>query len=168
MAPAVWAESQLTDIQATNDSLLHQQTKYAEAPKALRALKARESARKDAMSTEVLWSPYLEAFSAVTPVDASIDTLTVSQDTVWTGSQIQAVGPLGTPGTVGLVNLTGRALTTHAVSDWQDALSKLRGIADVQFTIIAISDDNGIIYYAVSATFTLTPDAFANQFVTEK
>ena len=43
------AESQLTDIQATNDSLLHQQTKYAEAPKALRALKARESARKDAM-----------------------------------------------------------------------------------------------------------------------
>ena len=104
----------------------------------------------------------------MTPVDASIDTLTVSQDTVWTGSQIQAVGPLGTPGTVGLVNLTGRALTTHAVSDWQDALSKLRGIADVQFTIIAISDDNGIIYYAVSATFTLTPDAFANQFVTEK
>jgi Tfp pilus assembly protein PilN len=69
---------------------------------------------------------------------------------------------------VGQVSLTGRALTTRAVSDWQDSLSNLKGIADVQFTTIAITDDNGSIYYAVSATFTLTPDAFANQFVTEK
>ena len=62
------AASQLADIQATNDALLHEQTKYAEAPKALRALKARESARSVAMSTEVLWSPYLAAISAATPV----------------------------------------------------------------------------------------------------
>ncbi len=162
------AESKLTDIQATNDSLVHEQSKYAAAPKALRALKARVTARNLAMSTQVLWSPYLGAVSASTPLQASIDSITVSQDTVWTGSQNQAVGPLGTPGTVGLVSVTGRALTLYAVSDWQDALSKLRGIADVQFTTIQLSDDNGTIYYAVSATFTLTPDAFANQFVTEK
>jgi len=162
------AESQLADIQATNEKLQHEQTKYAEAPKALRALKAREAARTLAMSTEVLWSPYLAAISASTPAEASIDSMTVSQDTAWTGSQNQSVGPLGTPGTVGLVSLTGRALTLYAVSDWKDGLAKLKGIADVQFTTIAISENNTIVYYAVSATFTLTPDAFANQFVTEK
>lgn len=162
------AESQLADIQATNEKLQHEQTKYAEAPKALRALKAREAARTLAMSTEVLWSPYLAAISASTPAEASIDSMTVSQDTAWTGSQNQSVGPLGTPGTVGLVSLNGRALTPYAVSDWQDGLAKLKGIADVQFTTIAISENNTIVYYAVSATFTLTPDAFANQFVTEK
>lgn len=162
------AESKLAEVQATNDALVHEQNKYAEAPKALRALKARESARTLAMSTEVLWSPYLAAISAATPLEASIDTVTVSQDTVWTGSQNQSVGPLGTPGTVGQVSVAGKALTLYAVSDWQDGLSKLKGISDVWFTTIAISDDNGTIYYAVTATFTLTPDAFANQFVMEK
>ena len=161
------AASQLADIQAKNDVLLHDQAKYAEAPKALRALKARESARAVAMSTEALWSPYLAAISAKTPVGASIDSLTVSQDTAWSGSNNQATGPLGTPGTVGLVSLNGRAVTLDDVSSWQDGLNALPGVVDVEVSSIQVSDDNGFVYYAVSATFRLTPEVFANQFVTE-
>ncbi|NYI41362.1 PilN domain-containing protein [Demequina lutea] len=162
------AESELADIQARNDSLLHEQAKYAEAPKVLQELKARESARTVAMSTEVLWSPYLAAISSATPLEASIDALVVSEDTVWTGSQTYAAGPLDTPGTVGLVSLNGKALTLGAVSDWQDALSALKGIADVNVSSVQLNADNGTTYYAVTATFKVTPDAFANQFVTEQ
>jgi len=162
------ALSQLADVQATNDTLLHEQAKYAEAPKVLRALKARENARTIAMSTEVLWSPYLAAISAATPLEASVNTLTVTQDTAWVGNTSQVTGPLSPPGTVGLVSLNGRALTLTAVSNWQDALSKLKGVTNVEVASVQVTDDNGSIYFAVSATFSLTADAFANQFVTEK
>ncbi len=162
------AASQLADIQATNVALQHDQAKYAKAPMALRALKARQSARAVAMSTETLWSPYLAAISAVTPLNASIDSMTVSQDTAWTGAVNQPKGPLDTPGTVGLASLTGRALTLDDVSQWQDGLNSLPGVVDVEVSSIQVSDDNGFVYFAVSATFRLTPEVFANQFVTEK
>lgn len=162
------AASDLADIQARNDSLQQDQLQYAEAPRVLRELKARESARAVAMSTEVLWSPYLAAISSATPLEVSIDTVTVSQDTVWGGSTGLSAGPLSTPGTVGLVNINGRALSPAAVSDWQDNLSKLKGVVDVEVSSIEIGAEEDSVYYAVSATFSLTPDAFANQFVTEQ
>jgi Tfp pilus assembly protein PilN len=162
------AESELVGIQSTNDSLVQEQAKFAEAPKALQELKARESARTVAMSTEMLWSPYLAAISSATPLEASIDALAMSQDTVWTGSQNSAAGPLDTPGTVGLVSLNGRALTLAAVSDWQDALNALKGVVDVEVSSVEVSEDNATTYYVVTATFKMTPDAFANQFVTEQ
>ncbi len=162
------AVSDLADIQARNDSLQQDQLQYAEAPRVLRELKARESARAVAMSTEVLWSPYLAAISSATPLEVSIETVTVSQDTVWGGGTGLSAGPLSTPGTVGLVNINGRALSLAAVSDWQDSLSKLKGVVDVEVSSIEIGAEEDSVYYAVSATFSLTPDAFANQFVTEQ
>jgi hypothetical protein len=120
------------------------------------------------MSTEILWSPYLAAISSATPLEASVNTLTVTQDSAWAGSSGQAAGPLSTPGTVGQVSLSGRALSITAVSNWQDGLSSLKGVTDIDVASVQVTDDNGSIYYAVSATFSLTADAFANQFVTEK
>lgn len=163
------ALAEFADVQAKNDTLLHEQAKYAEAPKVLRALKARENARTIAMSTEILWSPYLAAISSATPLEASVTNLTVTQDSVLAGGSVQlAAGPLSTPGTVGQVTLSGRALSLKAVSDWQDNLSNLRGVTDVVMVTIQVTDDNGSTSYAVSGTFSLTADAFAKQFVTEK
>jgi len=162
------AAADLADIQARNDTLQQEQLQYAEAPRVLRELKARESARAVAMSTEVLWSPYLSAISSATPLEVSIDTVTVSQDTVWGGSTSLSAGPLSTPGTVGLVNINGRAQSLAAVSDWQDSLSKLKGVVDVEVSSIEIGAEEDSVYYAVSATLSLTSDAFANQFVTEQ
>lgn len=172
---AVWTQWQrqaatadLVEVQDTNQALLAQQTQYAEVPQVLRELKARQDARELAMSTEMLWSAYLAALSAVTPLDASIDTISVAQDNVWTGAQNQATGPLSTPGTVGQVSLNGRALTLNGVSDWEDGLAAIPGVVNVEMTSIEVSDDNGNVYYAVGATFAMTPDAFANRFLTEQ
>ena len=162
------AESELVDVQTVNDGLLQQQTTYAEVPKLLRELTARKEARAVAMSTEMLWSPYLAAISSATPLGASIDTLSVTQATVWSGTQGETSGPLSTPGTVGQVSLNGRALTVGVVSEWEDGLTSLKGVVDVEVSTVERSDDNGNVYYAVGATFTLTPDAFANQFVMEQ
>jgi len=162
------ADSELVEVQDANDALVLEQTKYAEVPIVLRNLAAHQEARTLAMSTQMLWSPYLAAIASATPLEASLDTITVGQDTVWTGSTTVSNGPLDTPGTVGQVSLSGQALTLTAVSDWQDGLTELKGLADVQFSSIEVSDDGGGVYYTVNATFMLTPDAFANQFATEQ
>ena len=162
------ATADLVDVQDRNESLLAEQTKYSEVPKVLRDLKAHREARTFGMSTEVLWSPYLAAIASATPVEVSIDSLSVTQDTVLTGAQNTSFGPLSTPGTVGSMTLGGRSLTVISVSDWEDQLSSITGVADVEVTSVEVGDDNGTIYYSVGATLRLTPDAFANQFVTEE
>jgi Tfp pilus assembly protein PilN len=172
---AVWmewqkksAEDELVEIQDKNQQLLADQEQYAEVPIVLRELKARQDARASAMSTEMLWSPYLAAIASATPLEVSIDTISVTQDTVWTGSQNESVGPLTTPGTVGQVSINGRSTGIVNVSDWQDALSNLTGVVDVTVSSVAIADNDGVAYYAVGATLSLTPDAFANRFATEQ
>lgn len=162
------AESELAEVQDRNASLQAEQSKYSDVPKVLRGLEAHQQARTMAMSTEVLWKPYLTAIAAATPLEVSIDNLSVTQDTVLTGSQSGTYGPLGTPGTVGIVSLSGRSLTIISVSDWEDQLSAIRGVTDVEVSSIEVGDDNGTTYFAVGATFRLTADAFANQFVTEE
>lgn len=162
------AESEFVDVQNSNQILVQEATKYSEVTKVLRELDARESARTSAMSTETLWSPYLAAVSSVTPLEASIETFTVTQYTLWGGAPAQINGPLSTAGTVGEVSLTGRAQTLGATSAWQDGLSTLRGVVDVELSSVEIADTDGSVYYAVSATFKLTPEVFANQFVTEQ
>ena len=162
------AESELVDVENSNQILVQEATKYSEVTKVLRELDARESARTSAMSTETLWSPYLAAVSSVTPLEASIETFTVTQYTLWGGVSAETLGPLSTPGTVGEVTLTGRAQTLGAASAWQDGLSTLKGVVDVEFSSVEITDTDGSVYYAVSAAFKLTPEVFANQFVTEQ
>lgn len=162
------AESELADVQGRNANLLSQQAKYSEVPKVLRDLKSHQDARLLGMSTEVLWSPYLAAIASATPLEVSIDNFSVTQDTVLTGSQNPSNGPLGTPGTVGQVSLTGRALTLVAVSDWQNQLSSIKGVVDVEVSSVQVTDDNGTTYYTVGASLRLTAAAFANQFVSEE
>lgn len=162
------ADSELADVQDANTALVAGQSKYAEVPKVLKDLQTHQDARTFGMSTEVLWSPYLAAIAAATPLEVSIDTMSMSQDTVMTPGETVSYGPLSTPGTVGQVSVGGRALTLHAVSEWEDALSSIPGVADVEVSAIEVTGDDAATYYSVGATFRLTPDAFANQFVTEE
>ena len=147
----------------------HEQTKYAEVPKVLRDLKAREDARTFAMSTEILWSPYLAAISAATPLDASIDNLTCPRTPCGRVAQGCEYGPLGTPGTVG----------RSASADVPDARlpcpigrtdsSSLKGVVDVAgVERPGQRRQRHDLLLGQPRPFNLTPDAFANQFVTEK
>lgn len=162
------AESHLADVQGRNANLLTEQAKYSEVPKVLRSLKAHHDARLLGMSTEVLWSPYLAAIASATPLEVSIDNLSVTQDTVLSGNKSAASGPLATPGTVGQVSLSGRALNLVAVSDWQKQLSSITGVTDVEVSTVQVADDNGTTYYTVGASLRLTVAAFANQFVSKE
>lgn len=162
------ADSELTDVQDANTALLAGQSKYAEVPQVLNALKVHQEARTFVMSTEVLWSSYLAAIAAATPLEVSIDSMSMSQDTVMAPSEAVSYGPLTTEGTVGQVSLSGRAMTLAAVSDWEDGLASIPGVVDIEVSSVEISGDDTTTYYAVGATFRLTPDAFANQFVTEE
>ncbi|WP_062386889.1 hypothetical protein [Demequina iriomotensis] len=172
---AVWAvmqkqsaEQDLVNIQDTNQALLTQQGQYAEVTRVIADLGAVTEARDSAMRTEVLWSPYLAAISSATPLEASIETFSVTQDTLWTGSSTAAAGPLATPGTVGAASLIGRADTLATVSDWEDALNALTGVVDVDVSSVAVADEDGTTYFTVNATFSFTSDAFAGQFTTEE
>lgn len=169
---AVWdrnaADADLVLVQDRNTSLKADQDQYSEVPRVLQALKTHQNARTFGMSTEVLWSPYLAAIASATPADVSIESFSVSQDTVMSGSQSISYGPLDAPGAVAQVTISGRALNIAAVSNWDDQLSQTKGIVDVSISSVEVSDDNGTTYYAVGATFRLSSDAFANQFMMEE
>ena len=163
---AAAASYELTTVQGDTATLLAEQTKYAEVPQVLGQISSAEAARQAGTSTEIIWKPYLEALRAVTPAGVSYDDLTVAAATPATGAP--AATDVLAGASIGQIAFTARSTTLPDMSAWMDAVSSVSGLADPWFTSAALTDDNGAIYYKVSATVSIRDSALAHRFVPEK
>lgn len=168
-AGAVWlagnAADELASVQSETVRLQAEKEQYAEVPTTLSAIDNAESARQQAMATEILWPDYLEAVRAVTPAGVSYDTLTVNAGTPsqpYAGSTDALV-----PGSIGQIAFTARSLTLPDTASWIDAIETVPGLSNPWFSSATLSEDEGVVYYQVTATVDLLPSALSGRFEPE-
>jgi hypothetical protein len=165
-ASALSAKSDLTKAQDQSSSLMAQQSKYADVPLVLGQVATAEQARQLGMSTEILWAPYVDAIRAVAPAGTSISTLAVVGATPMAAAPVPP-NPLALPA-VATITVTFRSLTVPVVADWLDAMRAVPGFADPWFSAATVGEENGVVYYDVSATVDVDQAAFASRFVPKK
>lgn len=157
------ADNELTAAQAETQRLQKEQQKYAEVPRVLGALQNATTARTLGMATDVSWSSYYAAVTAVLPADVSISSLVVTTQSS-SGSAAPAANPLQVP-SVGQIQFTGRSTTVPNTAAWLDALNGIPGFANAWASNAAISQSqNKTIYYNVSVTVQVTPEAYTHRF----
>jgi hypothetical protein len=79
----------------------------------------------------------------------------------------RSTDPLAAP-SIGAINFTAKALTIIDTSAWLDALKAVPGFADASFSSEALSENNGVVYYTVSASVQINDKALANRFAITK
>ncbi|VTR75590.1 PilN domain-containing protein [Cellulomonas hominis] len=168
-AGSLWLAGQAADelatVQAETTRLQAEKEQYAEVPQTLSAIDAAKAARQQAMSTEILWPDYLEAMRAVTPAGVSYDTIAVNAGTPaqpYTGS-VDAL----TTGTIGQITFTARSLTLPDTAAWIDAIETVPGLTNPWFSSATLSEEEGVVYYQVTATVDLLPSALSGRFEPE-
>lgn len=156
------AAADLESVQQETARLTAEQAKYAEVPKVLGDISQVETARRLGTSTEILWTPYVNALRAVTPAGVSIDNLVaVGSDPL---RQAPAAANVLAGPSIGSIQFTAKSLTMIDTSDWLDALDGVPGLGDAWFSTETISDAGGVTFYQVSATVQITTTALANRF----
>ncbi|BDO42334.1 fimbrial assembly protein [Cellulomonas sp. NTE-D12] len=159
------ADDELSTAQAETQRLQTEQQKYAEVPRVLGALQNVTTARALGMATDVSWSSYYAAITAVLPADVSIESLVMtSQSASGTAPTGTAPNPLQ-PASVGQVQFTGRSTTVPNTAAWLDALNGVPGFADAWASSATISQSaNKTTYYNVTVTVQVTAAAYTHRF----
>lgn len=160
---AAAASAELARAQDDNAVLLAEQATYAEVPRVLGQISTAEGSRAAGMSTEIVWKPYLEALRAVTPAGVSYDTIGVNAATPVTAAPAPA-NVLATPG-VGELVFTARSLVLPDMAAWMDAVDAIPHLSDPWFTSATLTDEEGAVYYQVSASVVIETSALALQYV---
>ena len=161
------AQDELADAQEDTLQLQAEESKYAEVPAVRKALDTTKMVRALGMATEVQWNGYLSAITAVLPVDASIETITLEAATPMSAPQAPA-SPLQGP-SVGMLTFTGRSATLPDTAAWIDALNSVPGFSDAWVTSALVEGADGEPFYTVNSTVQVTAQAYAHRFaVTEE
>lgn len=156
------ASADLTNVQQETARLTAEQAKYADVPRVLGDISQVETARRLGTSTEILWTPYVNAIRAVTPAGVSIDTLTVTAADPLHQTPA-ATNVLAAP-SIGSIQFVAKSLTVINTSDWLDALDSVPGFGDAWFSSETVTETAGVTYYQVTATVQLREAALANRF----
>ncbi len=157
------AADELEAAKADTARLQAEQARYAEVPVVLGQLRRAESARELAMATEILWWPYVDAIAARTPPTARIEAIKVIGSSVWAG-QFAPTDVLAPTGAASIA-LTGQTVSLPDVYAWQRSLEDIPGVAEVVMTQAALVDGTTMLKYNVSATITLSADAYSLRFL---
>lgn len=157
------AEAELAATQDQNTALVAEQQQYAEVPLVLNELAAVEEARLFGMSTEVVWTPYLQAVAASAPEGVSLDQLAFTGATP-TDAAPDSTNPLAAAH-VGAITFTARSLNLPDTATWIDNLAAVPGFSDPWFGSAQVSDEDGIVYYSVTGTVNVNEQAYAERFV---
>jgi Tfp pilus assembly protein PilN len=159
------AADQLAAEQAENQDLLGQKAEYAEVPATLSAIAMAEMARQQAMAPEIVWPDYLEALRAVTPEGVSYDSMSVAVATPGQ-SYAGSTNPLaGT--TIGQVTFSARSTTLPDTAAWIESIEGVSGLANPWFSSASLTEEEGVVFYQVSASVDLLPSALAGRFEPE-
>lgn len=159
------AERELEDARAETQRLLAAQAQYSEVPQILDELESVQTARELGMGTEILWSPYLSAITAVLPDDMSLEEVSVFTPPQFQSLLVSSVNP---PNTVAAtLTFTAQATELPDNFDWLESLEELVGVVDVYYTAADTSDDDGEQFYEINAQLALSVDAFSGQHAPE-
>ena len=155
------ADRELADAGLRTEQLNAERSKYADVPLVLAAVDATKLARTRGTSTEVIWTPYLQAIAATAPAGVSVSNISVVSP--WPAVTGTTTGsPFAAPG-VGTITFTARSLTVPDTAAWLDGLETVPGFADAWFSDATRSTD-AVTFYEVSGTVQLTEQAWALRF----
>jgi hypothetical protein len=156
------AEVERDEARAETVQLQAEQERYSEVPVVLNALSDVQLARQVGMLTEISWKPYIDAITSVLPAGVSLDTINMNGATpVLLASAPES--PLFGP-SVAQINFTGRSLTIPDTAALIDALNSVPGFVDAWATSSVRADEEGTMYYAVSASVRVEASAYALRF----
>lgn len=165
-ADAANAGGQLVEAQKATAGLMAEQAKYAEVPQVLGKIAVVEADRQAGMSTEILWQPYLEALRAVTPPNVSYRTMSVIAQTPMAAGPTSA-NILAAP-SIGQITFAARATTLPDISAWMDAIEQVPGLSDPWFDSAVLTDEDGNVFYQISASVSILDSALESRFVPEE
>lgn len=163
---AATAADELAFQQSESARLTAEQAQYSEVPRVKNAITRAQEAREFGTSTEVLYSDLLTEIKSVRPETWSYMSITTQMPTP-VEPAAAPVNPLLGAG-VGTLAITGRAVTVPDVSAWQEAIETIPGITDSFATTAKITDEDGSVFYAVSATVQVDESRFAHRFVQQE
>lgn len=148
-------EQRTLDLQA-------EQERYAEVPRMLGALDQVDTARRIAMSTEVLWRPYLEAIAATAPEGVRVENIQ------YRGATPMQLSPassdvLATPA-IGSISFTAQSATVPDAEAWLIGLESVPAFTNPWFSQAVVGEEQGVVFYTVHATVQVTAQALALRF----
>lgn len=160
------ADEHLAEAQDTAAELSREKAKYAEVPVVLGAITDVKVARLLGMSTEVAWSPHIEAIAAVLPAGTSIDSFTITQASPT--EEIAVPGDQLSGPRIASITFTARSATLPDASAWLDGLDSIPGFADPTLQSTTLGEEEGLPYYLMSSTIEVDESALANRFIEVK
>lgn len=134
-------------------------------PKVLAQLNAAAAALDVSSATEVLWSPYLDAMSAVTPNEVEIDNIAVQSSSIVDGGLQPADEIEGF--NVARVTFAGLFKTRPDTAEWIDELLNVYGVVDARLFSSTTQGSGDDLVYETVLTVSLSPDALASRFPAE-
>lgn len=155
------AEDQVAAEQATTTMLGIEEAKYAAVPKVLGQISSVENAQSQAMAQDVAWPRVLDQIAGEFPTGFSFLTLSASLNGPATGA---AASPLATPGTIGVVNVSGTGTVQLKTAEWMEALKADEGLADPYFNSSALTDLNSKTVTNVTSTVNITDQVLTHRF----
>jgi hypothetical protein len=155
---AVQSQIALANEQATTQSLLQQQTEFAEVRSVTGELQAVSDARRAGSATEVMWAPFLAKLQAALPAGSVIETYLVDSQTALESAPVTAV-PLQNP-RIATITFTASVPSLASADALLVNLRELPGYADAAMTTASL--DEGL--YRVSVTLNINADALEKRF----
>lgn len=154
------AKNNLQAVQAKGQTLSAQKVQYADVPKTLAAIDSAETAREQAMASDVQWYRYLNDLSYVTPKNAYLTSLDVTLAAPSQNGSTQSATPTG----VATVTVNGAAKNHNDVASWLDAAAKEAGWDGVYFTNSEKADVNGETFVKFTSTANVTDGALSHRY----
>jgi hypothetical protein len=159
------ADSDLAAAEDQRTALRTEESKYAEVPQVLGAIKDTTEARSAGMATEISWKAYVDAVSSVLPAGMSIDDFTLNGPSPVVAGAVSTDPLQGV--SVGSIALELRSSAAPVTADLLDALDELPGIDSPWVSSVATAEEEGTTYYAVSLTAQLNDAALLRRFSAE-
>lgn len=170
------AQDDLAAQQAQTARLNAQVRSLDGARQAQAQLQAARAALQTAMSSEVLWSKYLDQLRLLLPNGVRLSNVAIAPTTASTGAGAGAgtagVAPTTTtgstastgvtPGAVATVTIAGKAVDQDAVAAWLEALGQVKGFTNGYLTSTAADGASGLVTFTV--TVDVTADALSHRF----
>ncbi len=155
------AQDDIVAEQQRTTDLLKQKAQFSAVTPVLAELMRVDAAQKQGSSTEILWSDYLGAITAVLPPDVTVATLTVQA-----ANPMEALAaptdPLATP-SIATIAFTGTATTVPDAAAWADALDAVPGFSSAWVGTVQRAGTDGAIYYDVTSTIQMDATALAKR-----
>ena len=160
------ARQGLATAEAETQALIAEQASLAHVPRVLQEWDNVIRAQNYAMVGEVLWTPYLQALTAVMPQNIGLGGIYLSS-VLPSGAVDQPENALHSTG-VGMIRMTGSAVFMSDTEDWIEALRTIPGLRDVYYYQQPISLEDDVVYFEWEITVIVDPSALSLRHLVEE